>query len=214
MYTRSLNCGFQLWPVPQLWPVSRPSHQFDRRSPNGRETYIQCQRQGRETSTKREIQSTFRIRGTRASGSSGHPRKWVIRNPIQRGFTIVELAVAVAMIATLLALVAEMIVFARVARRTVQQQAAVQQTADNLLERIISLPWEAIQTDADFTESLPDAFNDSPAGLSWEVVVVEETDPVPAKRITVRVTRPARNGRAQPPVRLTAWINKPPGDSS
>ncbi|MBN1851282.1 MAG: prepilin-type N-terminal cleavage/methylation domain-containing protein [Pirellulales bacterium] len=134
-------------------------------------------------------------------------------NPGRTGFTLVELAVAIAMVAALLALVGEMIVFARLASRTMQQQAALDQDADNLLDRITGLPWETIQPGADFSDSLPRAFIDGLAGLTWDVVVTEETDPILAKRITVRLSRPVRGNREQPTVRLTAWLYQPAGEA-
>ncbi len=125
------------------------------------------------------------------------------------GFTIVEVLIATAMLATLFALVGEMIVFSHVAQRKMGEQVAAQQMADNLLERISGLSWASIQPGADFAKLLPVAFTDELSEVTWDVTVTEEREPMPAKRIALRVVRPTVNGRASPTVRLTAWIYAP-----
>ena len=121
------------------------------------------------------------------------------------GFTLVEVAVAATMLAALLALVTQMMVVVRAARRNTDRQFSAQLAADNLLERISSLPWESIEPDANFAKLLDTTFVDSLGDRQWSATVAVENAPVVSKRITVTVLRKAGDG-ADVPVRLTAWV--------
>ncbi len=125
-----------------------------------------------------------------------------------RGFTILELVVASAMLALLLSLIAQ--TFGAVERhmRRTEHRAQAMRTLENLMEELLAEPWNRI--DAERIAALPlpdDLFHRWPAAkLVGDVDA--STDPVPAKRIAL--TLQTDPGARERPVTLTAWIFQAP----
>lgn len=121
----------------------------------------------------------------------------------RHAFTIIELIAAAAILAVLVGALVPATLLVQQHRRELAVHRQALQAADNLLERVLTLPWseleaglsgEAIRTD--------DVLADVPGG-TWKLTVVDVSSGGPAKRATVQVSYGggARSGA----VALTAW---------
>lgn len=126
----------------------------------------------------------------------------------RRGFTLLEMFVAGALLVTLLMVCVQMLqATASQHRETRRHQAAVQAAA-NVMERLMARSYDGLTSEAvadtplsaEVLQVLPDA--------KLEILVVPQTEPVDAKRVTVLVRWPDRAGRPEQTVRLAAWKHR------
>ena len=122
------------------------------------------------------------------------------------GYTLVELAMS------LLVLLAAMGVTVRVLgavgkdRRAADRRQWAVQAVGNVMERVTAEPFEKV-TDGEAKKIADRAgASDLLPGAAWEVAVVEVKEPVPGKRVTLRLRWKETGVGLSGPVRLTAWV--------
>ncbi len=123
----------------------------------------------------------------------------------RRGYLLVEVFVALAILAALFVLVIQMVSTTARERRANERRAIALEHAANLLDRASIIPYEQLSA-----ESLREITTSTNAGqllpesdVCW--TVDEDSSEVPAKRVGVELTWRATHGRSDAPVRLVTW---------
>ncbi len=125
--------------------------------------------------------------------------------PSSRGFTIVEVTLALAVSATIVGLVVQTVVGLGHARLRDQQRTRAIEEAANLMEAIQARPWNelsdeqltALQLSKDFQRVAPRAT------LTVTVAVIEQ--PIRAKRITITIAGTDTANHSVTLASLSAW---------
>jgi prepilin-type N-terminal cleavage/methylation domain-containing protein len=130
----------------------------------------------------------------------------------RKGFTIVEMVVALFVLGVAMALTARMLSASGRQRDALESQTIALIEAGNLMESIAAEEWEAITPNLAASLVLSSAAVQNLTDPRWEIDVRQATEPV-AKRVTIRLHWGDRTGQPNPPVRLTAWMY-PPANSS
>ena len=121
-------------------------------------------------------------------------------------FTLVELTLATALLAALLATSLQMLHALSDHKRSTVRRAIAMQAVQAMSEQIGNLPWDQLTTEsAQHFELLPD-FESRLPGAKVAIAVAEEPMPVASKRITVALTWTGAKGEIGAPVRLTSWV--------
>ncbi len=123
----------------------------------------------------------------------------------RRGYLLIEVFVALTILAALFALVIQMVSTTARERRATERRAIALEHAANLLERASVISFEELSE-----QSLRDVAGSANAGqllpesnIRW--MVEEEGSEVPAKRVAIEMTWRAPHGRSELPVRLVTW---------
>ena len=120
----------------------------------------------------------------------------------RRGVSFVETLVAMALLAVGMTVFLQYTVQLARHRRAADAYHAALREADNLMERLGRLSWEALTAEAAGEEAARS--EDRLAGAAVTVDIAEVTGPPPARQLTVRITVDAP-GAAPRTVRLDGW---------
>ncbi len=132
-------------------------------------------------------------------------QKSKIKNP--SGFTLVEIGVAMSMLAVAMILVLQISFWSlRERARTAAHHVAIEQAA-NLLEAARAVPWESLTPEWAEAQRIPEDLNAVliDGKLSVQVVPVEAVPLI--KRVTVEVRWMLAEGVVSRPVRLVEFIS-------
>jgi len=121
--------------------------------------------------------------------------------------TLIETAVAAAMLAVFMITATRMMATLSAQRQASERHALALQTADNLLEELSSQSWHDLTPEAaaDWATGAALKLERLP-GAKLTAEVVDETEPVVAKRLSVSLAWKTPAGRPGAPIRLTAWV--------
>jgi len=122
----------------------------------------------------------------------------------RRGFTIVEVAAGVAMLAVLLTLASQLLVAMRQSARRSEDGAQLLHAVDNALEEFTAAPWEEIDEASAANLRLSDDVKRRWPQARLAAQVTASTDPVEAKQVTLRLS-PGKASQLRP-VTLTTWV--------
>jgi prepilin-type N-terminal cleavage/methylation domain-containing protein len=124
-----------------------------------------------------------------------------------RGMTLIELAVAAALLGTLLTVSLKMLAASADLRRVTDQRQAAALAAGNLLERLAARPWNELTPELAAAEKLsPEAAGQLPyAELKIEITEQTSDENLPAKRIAVTLGWRGPGGQPVAPVKLVTW---------
>lgn len=125
--------------------------------------------------------------------------------PPRSGFTLLELSVAAAVLAVLLATALKVMTATSNHARANERRLIALQTVQAVTEQIGNIPWDRLPTEAANPFPLPESTTAQLPGAELKVAVHDETAP-PAKRITVELTWSANDADRAAPVRLTSWV--------
>jgi prepilin-type N-terminal cleavage/methylation domain-containing protein len=124
---------------------------------------------------------------------------------LRRGYSMIELLTAAALLATLLTVCVQLSGAASGEQRALRRRQAASNEAANVLERLSIRPWNEL-TDKNLAElPLSAAARQSVPEARLEVRVAEAAGQAGAKRISVLIRWPDRDGRSEQTVRLRAW---------
>jgi prepilin-type N-terminal cleavage/methylation domain-containing protein len=132
-------------------------------------------------------------------------RKHHARPDAPDGFTLMELSVAVAVFAVLLATSVKMIMLASHQARANEQRRIALQTVQILSEQIENVPWDNLPAAASNQLPLPASAAAHLPAAKLSIAVSDETDPI-ARRIAVEITWKDGGAARAGPVRLTNWV--------
>jgi type II secretory pathway pseudopilin PulG len=121
--------------------------------------------------------------------------------------TLIELAVAAALLGTLLTVSLKMLAASADLRRLTDQGQAAALAAGNLLERLSARPWKELTPELAAKEKLPpDAVGQLPdAELKIEITEQTSEADLPAKRIAVSLVWRGPGGQPVAPLKLVTW---------
>ncbi len=106
---------------------------------------------------------------------------------MRSGFTVLELVFALGMMATAMALVAELVAWGLLERlRSSVHQEAIEAAA-NIMEEARNCPWEALDKDWAGTRKLPAALAERRPEPRLLVQIVDDPSSLPLKRVTVSI---------------------------
>lgn len=142
--------------------------------------------------------SAIGLRRTRKRSSLHHR--------FQRGSMLLEVTVGALMVGALLAVVSQVVV--RLHRQTtlMDGNVAAQQALQNLMEEFIANEWTSIDDDGIASLSLPEETSRRLAGAELSGNIVDEDEPVIAKRITLQLRWKTTGAERKQELRLTNWI--------
>jgi hypothetical protein len=119
--------------------------------------------------------------------------------------TLLELAVAAAMLATLLAVCVQLLGAMAAQRRAADQRQLALFEVSNVIERAAARAWNDLTPEALAAEKLsPAAIEELPEAELKVEMSIPQSEPN-AKRITVSLRWQDRKGNFLPPLKLTTW---------
>jgi hypothetical protein len=124
----------------------------------------------------------------------------------ERGFTLVELAGAMLVMAVVMALTLQLLTWVAAERRGASRRQWALREADNVLERVVARPWDELSGDRlaadDVTERIRRELPDGRLNI--------DVRPSPSgpetKRVRVEIRWRGPSGADEAPVRLTTWV--------
>lgn len=131
----------------------------------------------------------------------------------RRGFTLLEVTIAALALAILTVTIMQAMLAIERAREATERTDYASRELDNLMERFIHQPWETITAAAAAKMEPPQQLADNLPAAELETLVALETEPIDAKRITMKLRWRAQAGRMREPLVLTAWVFPTPGDT-
>jgi len=129
------------------------------------------------------------------------------RRSDRRGFTLVEITIAVFLLAIAMALTAQVVGWLLSARRSSERRQWATREAAVVMERLSALPWGRLT--ADSVKDLPfsnQVGRELPRGEL--AVAVDEPPGAGSKRLSIRIRWRNQAGEWDAPVRLTAWVHR------
>lgn len=126
----------------------------------------------------------------------------------RRGFTVIELAAAVILLAVAMTVTVQLLGTIANERRAVGRREVAAREAANLMEHLCARPWERLSADGVKDVRLSKTAADALPGAELTVGVdeAEGVRGVPGKRLSVRLRWRNRAGEFDAPVRLTTWV--------
>lgn len=125
--------------------------------------------------------------------------------PMRRGFTMLEMVAAAAMLLALLAVSLKFFHATADYRRTVRQREMATQEVANLMERLAAIPWKELTAGKAQRVELSELARRTLPGAKLTIEVIQPADEPAAKRIAVALAWEDASRRLGQPVRLTAW---------
>ena len=122
--------------------------------------------------------------------------------------TLLELAVAGALLGTLLVVCLQLLSAAVAQRRAADQRQCAMVELDNVMEQGTARPWAELTTAALAQEKLSPSADRQLPGAELKIEVFTAADQPNAKRITAALRWQDRSGRLLVPVTLTTWRYK------
>jgi hypothetical protein len=125
---------------------------------------------------------------------------------IRRGSTFLELAAALAVLAVLLGMIGQSLIWAGAERRACWRRQCAAIEAANVLERLTSLPWSEITPERAQNEKLSVDASRILGANALEVTITPEETALPAKRIQVEIHGHGGSKQFDGVTRLTTWV--------
>ncbi len=130
----------------------------------------------------------------------------------RRGFTLVEILVSVAMLATAMSLTVGLLGALAAERRAAERRLCAVQEVANLMERVSARPWGEVTPESLRTVSLSPRALQALPGAELTATVDDASAGPGGKRISLRLRWRDRAGTWTAPVRLSAWIYRLGGE--
>jgi len=134
------------------------------------------------------------------------------RPAIRRGSMLVEVTVSAALLATLLAIIGQVMVQLHKQNRITDRYLHAQQTLENLMEDATRNDWTSLNSETISQLKLSETAEQKLPQAVLNGNVFEQTDPVLAKRVTLQLSWQNASGSTRPPLVLTTWVYKQPED--
>jgi hypothetical protein len=129
------------------------------------------------------------------------------RRTRRRGYSIIELALALFLFMTAMGLTVKVLGWVGTERRGADRRLWAVQVVSNVMDRLSAEPFESVTADRARTIADEAAAGKAVPGASWEIAVNDEREAVPpAKRVSLQLHWNDRSGGWDGPVRLTSWV--------
>lgn len=130
------------------------------------------------------------------------------RHSRHRGFTFIEVVIATAMLAVLLAMIGQLVVLVKRHARTAEQHATALRIVENCLDEIANLPWDEINDERIASMTFSKGVRERWPQAELSGNVDSSSDPVEAKRVSLSL---AMNPDSRAPsAKLTTWVYRTP----
>jgi prepilin-type N-terminal cleavage/methylation domain-containing protein len=136
---------------------------------------------------------------------SGQAERGALRVVRAKGFTLIELTIAVALLAIAMTLTVQAVGWVAQQRRATDRRQWAAREAGNVMERLTSLAWDDIAAKAGEAAARSSPARDALPGGEL-IVAIDENANDHSKRIAVRIRWRTSNGGWEAPVRLTSWV--------
>ena len=123
----------------------------------------------------------------------------------RRGMMMIELAVAGALVGTLLVVCLQLLSAALAQRRAADQRQCALLELGNVMEQVAARPWAELTTAVLSQEKLSQSANSQLPGAELKLEVSPLADESNAKRITATLRWQDRSGQLLVPMTLTTW---------
>lgn len=120
--------------------------------------------------------------------------------------TLLEVAVAAAILATLITLSVKMLRTLGDQQLAVQQQVLALDAIEAISEQLGNTPWDELTTDTAGGLTIPAPLQSYLPRATVDVSIQTEEEPTRAKRVAVRLTWNGPRGLPAHPVQLTTWV--------
>ena len=124
----------------------------------------------------------------------------------RRGMSLLEVAVAAALLAVLLSASTQMLRVLSNQQRAAERRVVALQAVQAVAEQIGNLPAEQVTADMARQVAIPEAARSYLPASRVNLVVAEEAEPVAAKRVSIELSWSGPGGQPAAPVRLTTWV--------
>jgi hypothetical protein len=129
--------------------------------------------------------------------------------PDRRGMTLMEVAVAGALLVAVMVITFQAITTSAAGQRALDRRQAATREAAGVMERLAALSWDDLTPEQVKKEHLSEEMARTAPGASLRVDLSQPADAGPARRITVEVRWPGGPGRPEAAVRLVAFRYPP-----
>jgi hypothetical protein len=119
--------------------------------------------------------------------------------------TLLEITVAAGLLGVLMTVSIQMLRVMGERQRAGERRAAALQAVEALTEQLGNLPWDELTSAAADELTIPETMKRHFPGAVLRATVVEENEPIVAKRVTIELKWDGPRGQAAAPVRLTTW---------
>ena len=126
----------------------------------------------------------------------------------RRGFGLLEMAMTGGLILVAMAATVQVVGWIALERKAVERRERALLEAENLLERIVAVPWDDLTTESVARFRVSDAASDQLHGPTLKVQVLPSGSPPAQKRVVVEIRWADRSGQSEAPVRLVTWVTK------
>jgi type II secretory pathway pseudopilin PulG len=128
----------------------------------------------------------------------------------RRGTTLVEIAVAGALLAMLMAFAFQVLALSAAQQRAQARRQRALAEASNAMERLAALPWDQLTSERAESQQRAQPTDSIAPSATWSVDIAQPPGEPNARRIAVEVRWPDAAGLSERPVRLVAWRYRPP----
>lgn len=134
------------------------------------------------------------------------------RTERRTGVAILEIVVAAGMLAAILVVAVQMLDALTRRQRGAERRALAIETVQAVSEQLGNMRWEELTPTAAEAVEIPEVAKSFLPNASIKAAIINEQEPVAAKRIQVELTWTAPGGQPAGPVRLTSWAfpDEPP----
>jgi hypothetical protein len=119
--------------------------------------------------------------------------------------TLLEITLAAGLLGVLMTVSVQMLRMMGDRQRAGERRAAALQTVDALAEQLGNMTWDELTPAAGDELTIPETMKRHLPGAVLHATVVEESEPISAKRLTIELKLDGPRGQAAAPVRLTTW---------
>jgi prepilin-type N-terminal cleavage/methylation domain-containing protein len=124
----------------------------------------------------------------------------------RRGVTLIEVSVAIVLVAVLAGVILESQLVRGRLQRAMRWRERATVEAGNLMEQLTALGWNDLNPEKVASFELSDEFRQAMPAASLEVSVDPSADQPESRRIQVKIAWPVPAAQVVRPVRLTAWV--------
>jgi type II secretory pathway pseudopilin PulG len=124
----------------------------------------------------------------------------------RRAFTVLEIAIAAGLLGLLMTASVQVLRAMQTQQRAADRRASALHTVQALAEQISSFSWKDVTSERLRQLELPPPITEYLPEAQMTASLMEESEPVPAKRVTVELTWRGPKGQPAAPLRMTIWV--------